>query len=84
MTAVGLAFLAGLVGPLGRALEAGAVPERHGGTTYVVRPGDTLWGISERLMPGVDPRIGVGRISEANGVAAGDLVPGQALIVPSA
>ena len=50
-------------------------------TTYVVQAGDTLWSIAERLSPGEDPRPVVDALAEANGVRAGDLVPGQTLVV---
>ena len=51
-------------------------------TRYVVRPGDTLWAIAERLSPGGDPRPLVDAIAGANGVDPGHLVPGQTLLVP--
>jgi nucleoid-associated protein YgaU len=48
--------------------------------TYVVRPGDTMWGIAERLYPGSD----IGRIVDAlvslNGGAA--IEAGQTLNLP--
>lgn len=50
--------------------------------TYVVRPGDTLWSIAERLRPGSDPRPLVDAIARVNGVSAGGLVPGQSLRIP--
>ena len=54
------------------------------GATYVVRSGDTLWDIAEAVAPAEDPRTVVARIVAANGIGAGDVVPGQALFVPSA
>lgn len=51
--------------------------------TYVVRPGDTLWSIAERLRPGSDPRPIVDAIERVNGVSAGELVPGQSLRIPA-
>lgn len=50
--------------------------------SYVVRGGDTLWGIAVRVAPGVDPRPVVDAISRANDVEAGELVPGQTLVIP--
>lgn len=70
-------------GPVAGALggERGAIPTAR--TSYVVRGGDTLWSIAERLAPGRDPRPIVDAISAANGVDAGALVPGQTLLVPA-
>lgn len=80
------ALLVAASGGVSRALEGGAggvalvgAPSR----TYVVRPGDTLWSIAERLRPGADPRPIVDAIERANGVSAGELVPGQALRIPA-
>jgi Tfp pilus assembly protein FimV len=73
------------MGGVSRALEPAAEAAVGGGSsarTYVVRPGDTLWSIAERLRPGEDPRPLVDAIERANGLSAGDLVPGQALQVP--
>ncbi|HTG46669.1 MAG TPA: LysM peptidoglycan-binding domain-containing protein [Actinomycetota bacterium] len=55
-----------------------------GGATvaYVVRPGDTLWGIASRVAPGTDPRVVVDRLASVNGLGGRDLVPGQVLRVP--
>ncbi len=50
--------------------------------SYVVRPGDTLWAIAERVYEG-DPREGVWRLRERNGVEGGIIHPGQRLAVPS-
>ncbi len=49
--------------------------------TYVVRPGDTLWSIAERSYGG-DPRAGVWRLRERNGLVTALLRPGQRLAVP--
>ena len=71
-------------------LPAAAVAMRPGGrqepatTTYVVRPGDTLWGIAERVGGRRDPREVVTSIARASRVDPGSLVPGQVLIVPVA
>jgi nucleoid-associated protein YgaU len=59
-------------------------PEGRARTTYVVRPGDTLWSIATELRPGEDPRPVVDALVLANRVDPGDLVPGQQLVVPLA
>jgi LysM repeat protein len=54
-----------------------AAPER----AYVVQPGDTLWSIAAELYGG-DPRGGVWKLEQRNGVRAGALVVGQKLVLP--
>ncbi len=52
--------------------------------SHVVRPGDTVWSIAERVAgEGEDPRPMVDAILRANGVAPGALVPGQLLEIPA-
>lgn len=51
-------------------------------TRHVVRAGDTLWTIAEARYAG-DPREGIWRISERNGLSGGALVPGTVLYLPS-
>ena len=51
--------------------------------TYVVRPGDTLWGIATHLAPSRDPRLVVDALAVANGVPDGALVPGQVIRLPA-
>lgn len=50
------------------------------GRTYVVRPGDTLWSIAERLSPGADPRPLVDDLTAQLG--GGQLQAGERLILP--
>ncbi|WP_017594348.1 LysM peptidoglycan-binding domain-containing protein [Nocardiopsis potens] len=50
--------------------------------TVVVRDGDTLWGIAERVRPGDDTRRTVHEIVELNGLAGTELEPGQRLRIP--
>lgn len=58
-------------GPLptaGAALTGDVLAASTGGSgTYVVRAGDTLWGIATRLAPEADPRVLVQRLVELNG-----------------
>ena len=69
---------------MGEAPGAGAGVEPVSRTSYVVRSGDTLWAIARSAAPGQDPRPVVDAILESNGLDAGDLVPGQMLVVPTA
>jgi LysM repeat protein len=66
-----------------RALGAGPEPTPVSTTRYVVRPGDTLWSIAQRVSPGEDPRPVVDLLTSANDLEPGNLVPGQTLIVPA-
>lgn len=48
---------------------------------YRVQPGDTLWSIAATSYQG-DPREGVWKIRNANGLADSTIAPGQVLRVP--
>lgn len=49
----------------------------------VVQPGDTLWVLAGRCrVPGADRRELVWVLQQVNGLRAGRLLPGQALLVP--
>ncbi|GAA2032975.1 hypothetical protein GCM10009800_18100 [Nocardiopsis rhodophaea] len=50
--------------------------------TVVVRDGDTLWGIAQRVRPGDDPRPAVHDIAKLNDLPSPDLTPGQELVLP--
>jgi Tfp pilus assembly protein FimV len=51
--------------------------------TYIVAPGDTLWGIAARLSgPQADPRSMVDRLIAMNRVEDGVIQPGQRLVLP--
>ena len=56
---------------------SGAAPE----TRYVVQAGDTLWDIASSRYEG-DPREGVWRITERNGLADSLLHPGEVIVLP--
>jgi len=61
------------------ACETGASgPER----SYRVKPGDTLWSISEKTYGG-DPREGIWELRERNRLVTATIVPGQMLVLPS-
>ncbi len=57
--------------------SSGAGPKR----TYVVRPGDTLWTIAQRMYGG-DPRQGVWEIQQRNHLASATISPGEKLVLP--
>jgi LysM repeat protein len=81
--AVGRGALAGFapepVGATAAPAPAGAVPPADA-EIVVVQPGDTLWSIARRLVPGGDVRPLVDRLAAANGGTV--LQPGQQLVVP--
>jgi nucleoid-associated protein YgaU len=80
--AVGVAALV-MVGKAGAALGGSplAAPERRPAPArHVVRAGDTLWSIAERLEPGRDPRPIVDELAAAHG--DGPLVPGEIIVRP--
>ena len=79
-----LALVAGVwAGPLGRIVAGADGAGLASRSSYVVREGDSLWSIAERVSPGEDPRPLVDAIAAANGVDPGAIVPGQILLVPS-
>lgn len=83
--AIGLVVGAPVAGALGRhAAQAtgGVRPVRSSEHVYVVRSGDTVWSIAERVAGGGDPRPVVDAIAARNDVDAGAVVPGQSLVIP--
>ncbi len=58
--------------------SSGSAPEER----YVVRPGDTLWELAAERYGG-DPREGVWRIRERNGLGATTLPAGTILYLPA-
>jgi LysM repeat protein len=55
---------------------AGAPPSYH-----TVRAGDTLWSIAAASYAG-DPREGVWKLQQRNGIDGATIVPGQRLLLP--
>ncbi len=49
-------------------------------SSYVVRPGDTLWSIAARLDPTGDPRAVVAQLETQ--VGGDNVVPGESLVLP--
>jgi hypothetical protein len=81
---VGLAVFLGVIGVgfMASAMAGNPVPDQ---TAVVwVQPGETLWGVAERVAPGYNTEAVVARIRELNDVPANGVLPGQALQVPSA
>jgi nucleoid-associated protein YgaU len=72
-----------MTGPVAHAAGHPKRPDRAQTRNYVVRPGDTLWVIATRSLPGVDPRRAITAIELSNGLTGPGLVPGQALRIPA-
>ena len=84
--AVGVVLSAPVAGALARHAHAGghrrSLPARRWEQVYVVRPGDTVWSIAVGAAGGADPAGVVDAIAVRNGIDAGAVVPGQALVIP--
>ena len=61
---------------LARDTGAGPTPRVHR-----VETGDTLWSIAAERYGG-DPRAGVWKLQQANGLDEATIVPGQRLLIP--
>jgi nucleoid-associated protein YgaU len=81
---VGTALIAVLLSPLAAgAVRRGEAPAPPAQQVVVVRAGDTLWSIAERVRPGADPRETIAEIERMNAsVDPGAILPGQTLAVP--
>ena len=85
VTLLAVAGLQGLTRDAGAGVEPTASGDRSPDGTYVVRLGDTVWRIAERLAdPGADLRPLVHGIVDANRVDPGNLIAGQTLVIPGA
>ena len=84
-TALALIVSAPVAGALSRhggSVRVGVHPARASEQVYVVRVGDTVWSIAERMAGGRDPRVLVDAIAARNRIDAGAIVPGQSIVVP--
>ena len=66
---------------LGRASAVGTPVPAHA-SSVVVQPGDSLWTIAVRAVPGADPRDVVGELRSINHLSSADLAVGQRLQLP--
>ena len=53
-------------------------------STVTVQPGESLWGIAERIAPGADPRNVIVEIERLNALDGSAVAAGQSLAVPAA
>ena len=80
---VATALVAVLLSPLAAgAVRRGEAPAPAAQQVVVIRSGDTLWLIAQRVRPGDDPRVVASLIASANDVDAGSLSVGSSLVVP--
>lgn len=69
---------------VGRVSSSAAVTGRPAAArTVVVAPGQSLWEIARRAVPGADPRAVVADLEQLNHLSAGTLRPGQRLVLPA-
>lgn len=81
---VGLAVAVGqqVVGQgVAASTESGVTPLRT--ERVVVKQGDSLWSIAQRMAPGADPREVVTELRELNGLRSNLIHPGDVVLVPA-
>lgn len=64
------------------AQAAGAARARPPAPVTIVRQGDSLWSVAERVAPDADARIVIQEIIQLNGLAGTVIYPGERLRVP--
>jgi LysM repeat protein len=74
-------LIAALVTLLGWSLLTRSSDGAGKAQAYVVQPGDTLWSIAASRYGG-DPRAGVWRLQQRNGLAGTTITPGERLVLP--
>ncbi|MGH9043417.1 MAG: hypothetical protein ACRDVP_00975 [Acidimicrobiales bacterium] len=72
-------LVVGLALPIGSLAGVQGSPLSHAGSTYVVRPGDTIRSIATRIRP-ADPQAVMAAIASRTGSSS--VVPGEHLTVP--
>lgn len=77
-----LALVAVTAFSLGRASSDASGAPAATRRSVVVQPGETLWEIARRAVPGADPRETVARIADLNDLSGSLVHPGQRLVVP--
>jgi nucleoid-associated protein YgaU len=70
-------------GPVASALNRSPEVRNVSRSSYVVRSGDSVWDIAQRISPGTDPRPLVDAIVETNDLDPSALTPGQTLVIPT-
>jgi LysM repeat protein len=76
-----LSVVAALIVGLAASASRAAAPPGPA-PTAVVQPGDTLWSIAERTVPGGDPFATIEEIRRLNGLADYTVHAGQTLTLP--
>jgi hypothetical protein len=81
--AVVMLFAGMLIGALMPRLFATDEPAPPAPRVHVVHPGETIWGLAQRVAPGQDARRFVYEVIELNDLRQPALFPGQRLLLPA-